>query len=127
MCSSDLPTACPDWAEEEAINRAIKMGAATGCPTYVVHLSTQLGLERIKQAQAQGQKIWTETCPQYLLLSDAEMAKVGPLAKIGPPLRPEDGADRAALWDGPRGAEERRVGTGCRSRWVPDPLKTKQQ
>ena len=71
---TDFPTACPDWAEEEAINRAIKMGAATGCPTYVVHLSTQLGLERIKQAQAQGQKIWTETCPQYLLLSDAEMA-----------------------------------------------------
>ena len=97
---TDFPTACPDWAEEEAINRAIKMGAATRCPTYVVHLSTQLGLERIKQAQAQGQLVWTETCPQYLLLSDAEMAKVGPLAKIGPPLRPEDGPDRDALWRG---------------------------
>ena len=76
------------------------MGTATRCPTYVVHLSTQLGLERIKQAQAQGQLVWTETCPQYLLLSDAEMAKVGPLAKIGPPLRPEDGPDRDALWSG---------------------------
>ena len=98
----DFPTACPEWAEEEAINRAIKMGAATNCPTYVVHLSTQLGLERIKQAQAQGQRIWTETCPQYLLLSDAQMSQFGPLAKIGPPLRPEDGPDRDALWDGLR-------------------------
>ena len=98
----DFPAACPDWAEEEAINRAIKMGAATNCPTYVVHLSTQLGLERIKQAQAQGQRIWTETCPQYLLLSDAEMSRYGPLAKIGPPLRPEDGPDRDALWNGLR-------------------------
>ena len=98
----DFPTACPEWAEEEAINRAIKMGAATKCPTYVVHLSTQLGLERIKQAQAQGQRIWTETCPQYLLLSDAQMSQFGPLAKIGPPLRPEDGPDRDALWDGLR-------------------------
>ena len=98
----DFPMACPDWAEEEAINRAIKMGAATNCPTYVVHLSTQLGLERIKQAQAQGQRIWTETCPQYLLLSDAEMSRYGPLAKIGPPLRPEDGPDRDALWSGLR-------------------------
>ncbi len=97
---TDFPAACPDWAEEEAINRAVKMGAATRCPTYVVHLSTQLGLERIKQAQAQGQLVWTETCPQYLLLSDAEMAKVGPLAKIGPPLRPEDGPDQDALWRG---------------------------
>ena len=95
-----FPVACPDWAEEEAINRAIAMAGATRCPTYVVHLSTQLGLERIKQAQAMGQPIWTETCPQYLLLSDAEMAKVGPLAKIGPPLRPEDGPDQDALWRG---------------------------
>ena len=39
---TDFPTACPDWAEEEAINRAVKMSAATRCPTYVVHLSTQL-------------------------------------------------------------------------------------
>ena len=97
---TDFPSACPDWAEEEAINRAIKMGAATKCPTYVVHLSTQLGLERIRQAQSLGQAVWTETCPQYLLLSDAEMAKYGPLAKIGPPLRPEDGPDRDALWRG---------------------------
>src|SRR5215475_6170311 len=52
---TDFPGTCPDWAEEEAINRAIAMGRLTGCPIYVVHLSTQLGLERIKQAQATGQ------------------------------------------------------------------------
>ena len=97
---TDFPAACPDWAEEEAVNRAVQMAAATRCPTYVVHLSTQLGLERIKQAQAKGQRIWTESCPQYLLLSDTAMASYGPLAKIGPPLRPEDGPDRDALWRG---------------------------
>ena len=63
------------------------MGALTGCPVYVVHLSTRLGLERIRAAQAQGQRVWTETCPQYLLLTEAEMARWGPFAKIGPPLR----------------------------------------
>ncbi len=97
---TDFPRACPDWAEEEAINRAIQMGAATQCPTYVVHLSTQVGLERIKRAQSLGQPVWTETCPQYLLLSDAEMARYGPLAKIGPPLRSADGPDKEALWRG---------------------------
>ena len=97
---TDFPSACPDWAEEEAINRAVKMAHATNCPTYVVHLSTGLGLERIKQAQASGQKIWTESCPQYLLLSDSAMAKFGPLAKIGPPLRPDDGQDSNSLWRG---------------------------
>jgi dihydropyrimidinase len=97
---TDFPATCPGWAEEEAINRAIKLGAMTGCPIYVVHLSTQLGLERIKQAQAAGQTVWTETCPQYMLLTDKEMETWGPLAKIGPPLRPADGPDREALWRG---------------------------
>ena len=96
----DFPATCPDWTEEEAINRAILIGRMTGCPVYVVHLSTRLGLERIKQAQAAGQRVWTETCPQYLLLDERAMERWGPLAKIGPPLRPADGPDRAALWDG---------------------------
>jgi dihydropyrimidinase len=97
---TDFPPTCPDWTEEEAINRAILIGRLTGCPTYVVHLSTKLGLERIVRAQNEGQKVWTETCPQYLLLTDREMERLGPFAKIGPPLRPHDGPDRAALWAG---------------------------
>ena len=98
-----FPQACPPWAEAEAVNRAINMGAMTQCPTYVVHLSTQGGLEKIKDAQRQGQRVWTETCPQYLLLTDAEMEKWGPHAKIGPPLRPEEGPDQEALWGGLQG------------------------
>jgi dihydropyrimidinase len=95
-----FPATCPDWSEEEAINRVIQMSALTGSAIYVVHLSTRLGLERIKQAQAQGQRVWTETCPQYLLLTEQEMERWGPLAKMGPPLRHADGPDRDALWAG---------------------------
>jgi dihydropyrimidinase len=97
---TDFPPTCPDWTEEEAINRAILIGKLTGCPTYVVHLSTRLGLERIRRAQAEGQAVWTETCPQYLLLNDREMERWGPFAKIGPPLRPAGGGDHEALWAG---------------------------
>jgi dihydropyrimidinase len=100
VAPTDFPATCPDWTEEEAINRAIRMGALTGSPVYVVHLSTRLGLERIKQAQAEGQRVWTETCPQYMLLTEREMVQWGPLAKIGPPLRRADGPDRDALWAG---------------------------
>ena len=97
---TDFPATCPDWTEEEAINRAILIGKLTDCPVYVVHLSTRLGLERIKRAQAEGQRVWAETCPQYLLLNDKEMARLGPFAKIGPPLRSSDGVNQAALWAG---------------------------
>ncbi len=96
----EYPATCPDWAEEEAIHRAIRLAGGAGAAIYVVHLSTRLGLERIRQAQAAGQRVWTETCPQYLLLTDAEMERWGPFAKIGPPLRPADGPDRDALWQG---------------------------
>lgn len=97
---TDFPATCPTWAEEEAINRAILLGRMTNCPTYVVHLSTRSGLERIKRAQRMGQHVWTETCPQYLLLSEKEMETLGPLAKIGPPLRSADGDNQEALWQG---------------------------
>lgn len=97
---TDFPDAAPPWVEEEAINRAIKLGELTHCPTYVVHLSTRLGMERIKQAQAAGTPVWTESCPQYLLLSAEDHSKWGPLLKIGPPLRKRDGGDHEALWEG---------------------------
>jgi len=97
---SDFPAACPDWSEAEAVTRAITMGAAANCPTYVVHLSTRLGLQYIKDAQERGVRVWTESCPQYLLLSEAAMEQYGPYAKIGPPLRSRDGSDQSALWAG---------------------------
>jgi dihydropyrimidinase len=96
----DFPPTCPDWTEEEAINRAILIGKLAECPVYVVHLSTRLGLERIKRAQSEGQRVWAETCPQYLLLNEKEMERLGPFAKIGPPLRSADGVNQNALWAG---------------------------
>jgi dihydropyrimidinase len=96
----DFPAACPDWSEAESVFRGITMGVAANCPTYVVHLSTRQGLEYIRDAQRHGHAVWTETCPQYLLLSDAMMEKWGPFAKIGPPLRSSDGAHQKALWHG---------------------------
>ncbi|MDP2973375.1 MAG: amidohydrolase family protein, partial [Deltaproteobacteria bacterium] len=50
----------------------------------------------LQQARAEGQTIYVETCPQYLTMTDAKLQKLGPLAKIGPPLRTEK--DRLALW-----------------------------
>ncbi len=100
---TDFPDVAPPWVEEEAINRAIMLAKMTGSPLYIVHLSTRLGLERVKRAQAEGLPIWTETCPQYLLLAAEDHEKWGPLLKIGPPLRYRDGGDHDALWEGLEG------------------------
>src|SRR3989449_5079988 len=42
---TDFPPTCPDWTEEEAINRAVLIARLTGCPAYVVHLSTKVRSE----------------------------------------------------------------------------------
>lgn len=97
---TDYPATAPPVAEIEAINRVITLARATGCPLYIVHLTTKGGLERIKQAQAEGQRVWTETCPQYLLLDEGAYETLGPLAKIGPPLRSADWTNQDALWEG---------------------------
>jgi dihydropyrimidinase len=88
----------PNVAEGEAVNRAIEFAAYVGCPLYIVHLSSAEGLARIRQARDAGLPVWTETCPQYLLLTDEDMQKWGPLAKIAPPLRTRQ--DNEALWAG---------------------------
>lgn len=86
----------PDHLEAEAVFRALSIAAVTRCPLYIVHLSTARGIGPIRQARAEGRVVRVETCPQYLTLTDGDLRRLGPLAKIGPPLRTE--ADRLALW-----------------------------
>jgi len=87
----------PDILEAEAIFRAISISAVTRCSLYVVHVSTAKGIVPIERAREDGQTVYAETCPQYLTLTDRELQRKGPLAKIGPPLRQDE--DRFALWE----------------------------
>lgn len=88
----------PDRLEAEAIFRALSIARLMGCPLYIVHLSTALGLKVLREARKEGQRVYVETCPQYLTLTDKALQKWGAPAKIGPPLRTE--RDRLALWKG---------------------------
>jgi len=45
-----------------------------------------------------GSTATAETCPHYLFFTEADLERVGPYAKINPPLRKV--ADQTALWDG---------------------------
>ncbi len=86
----------PDYLEAEAIYRAICISVVMDCPLYVVHISTARGAEVVQQKRSEGLLVYGETCPQYLSLTDADLQRLGPLAKIGPPLRTD--MDRFALW-----------------------------
>lgn len=77
----------PVRAELEAIRVAIDLAAETGCSLHVVHVSCGGGVELVSRARAEGIDVTCETCPHYLVLSEADMEQLGAVAKCTPPLR----------------------------------------
>jgi dihydropyrimidinase len=93
----------PAELEGEATSRAIRLAQVTGAPLYIVHVSSAPALAAIVEARDRGQNTFAETCPQYLFLSEEDMARPGfEGAKFvcTPPLRPRE--HQAALWRGLR-------------------------
>jgi dihydropyrimidinase len=93
----------PAQLEGEATHRAIVLARVAGAPLYIVHLSASEALEEVIMARDLGQNVFAETCPQYLFLSEKDLARPGfEGAKYvcSPPLRPE--SYQTNLWRGLR-------------------------
>lgn len=92
----------PVAAEVAAVERALAMAEVAGAPIYVVHLSSARALASIRRARERGVRVFVETRPLYLhLTEDVYRGPDGPLYVGMPPIRgPED---RRALWDGVAG------------------------
>jgi dihydropyrimidinase len=91
----------PRVAEAEAVGRLIAMSALVDQPVVVFHVTTEAAMAAIRDAQTRGQKVFAETCPQYLLLETRDLDKPaleGAKWMFSPPAR--DAADRAAIWRG---------------------------
>jgi dihydropyrimidinase len=92
----------PTYAEAEATHRAIALARAADASVYVVHLSCADALAEVVAARARGWPVYAETCPQYLVWTDARYETDDEAeaikAVISPPLR-SDG-DRQSLWLG---------------------------
>ena len=91
----------PTTAEAEATARAIALAEMAGSPVYIVHLSCNDALERVREARDRGLPVYAETCPQYLYLSLEDMDKPGfEGAKyvFTPPLREKWHQEK--LWTG---------------------------
>ncbi|HEX9377025.1 MAG TPA: dihydropyrimidinase [Actinomycetota bacterium] len=102
----------PAIMEGEAVSRAFKLAELAGCPTYIVHLSSREALQAVREARDRGLPAYAETCPQYLYLSQDDMARPGfEGAKFvcSPPLRPAD--HHEDLWAGLKGDDLQVVST----------------
>jgi dihydropyrimidinase len=91
----------PTSTEGEATGRAIALAEMAGAPVYIVHLSCNDALEKVREARDRGVPAYAETCPQYLYLSLEQMDAPGfESAKyvFTPPLREKWHQEK--LWQG---------------------------
>lgn len=85
----------PRQAEEIMIWRNILLAELSGCRLHIQHVTTAGGVEAVRWAKGRGIRVTSETCPQYLSLTDEALSSYDTSAKCCPPLRA--GADLDAV------------------------------
>jgi len=95
----------PEITEAEATGRFSDMSYQTGVMAYVVHMTCEGALNHVRDAAKRNQKVYTETCIQYLLLDASlygrdpeDTSFEGAKWVMSPPLREKK--DQLALWAG---------------------------
>src|SRR5260221_8943084 len=90
----------PEVTEAEASGRFTDIADYTGCPGYIVHLTCEGALNAVRNATKRNQKVFVETCIQYLILDASLYEKNFEGAKwvMSPPLRQKK--DQETLWAG---------------------------
>ncbi len=94
------PISRPTNTESEAVQMAIEMAKITKCPIYIVHTSAGESIQFIEKVQKDGYQVYSETCPQYLLLDDSKYnGDFNDTCKyvMSPPLRKRE--DQNMLWN----------------------------
>ena len=90
----------PRMIEREATHRAIALAEMVDQPIQVFHVSCSEVAEEIARARHRGLKVWGETCPQYFVLTAADMDRPGfEGAKFMCSPSPRTAADQAMLWE----------------------------
>ena len=107
------PETRPDYLEAEAVGRLLRIAQTVDIPVVIVHLTNAAALAEVHAARRRGQKVYVETCPQYLVLDDSvyynEDYSRAARYVCAPPLRKS--ADCRALWAGLRRGEIQTVST----------------
>jgi len=108
----------PEVTEAEASGRFTDMLHYTNCPGYIVHMTCEGALNAVRKVTQRNQKVFVETCIQYLMLDASLYEKDFEGAKwvMSPPLREKK--DQAALWSGINQGLVQVVGTDhCPFKW----------
>ena len=88
----------PAVCEAASVAHALFFAETFGAKLHVLHMSSKQAAWMVRDAKARGLRVTAETGPHYLLRESKEMAEMGPLLKMNPPVRSIDHAE--VLWDG---------------------------
>lgn len=88
----------PAIAEEEAVIRAARLAQEAGARLYVVHITSQAAIERMRLLKKENKNLYAEVTSAHLGLNTQD--PIGMLAKMIPPIREKKDSD--ALWRGVR-------------------------
>jgi len=89
----------PNFVEGEAARRAMYFAEVSGGNLYIVHTTTKDALAAAESAMRAGTKVYIETCPHYLMLTEEKYLQPnGRFFAMSPPLRSKK--DNEALWSG---------------------------
>ncbi|MBS3791822.1 MAG: dihydropyrimidinase [Candidatus Bipolaricaulota bacterium] len=91
------PESRPDYSESVAVGEVIHLANASESNLHLAHLTTKESVELLNRGKGSGIDLSGETCPQYLLLTEARYEdEDGHRYASTPPLRLDE--DREALW-----------------------------
>jgi dihydroorotase len=88
----------PYLCEAESVAHALFFAEAFGTKLHIFHMSSKQAAYMVRDAKAEGLRVTAETGPHYLLREPKDMAEVGPLLKMNPPVRSKNHAE--VLWQG---------------------------
>ena len=89
----------PEITEGEASSRFTDFGFYNNCPIYIVHMTCEGAVNAVRDATYRNQKVFGETCIQYLILDASLYEKPnfeGAKWVMSPPLR--EPKDQEHLW-----------------------------
>ena len=87
----------PEIVELVSARECLDLAASAGARIELAHCSTPRAVDLATAAREAGVDVTVETCPHYLFLTEDDIERHGPFAKINPALRSEEAV--AGLWD----------------------------
>lgn len=88
----------PAESEAIAIERAITLAQKHNATLHIAHLSTEQGLQLVRQAKKDGARVTCEVAPHHLIFTTDDYEHLGTFIKVNPPIR--SAKHRFALWQG---------------------------